>query len=300
MHLSFGGGGSRAIVYASFLHRMSETPSGQQVLRDITSISGVSAGAMVGSVFAMGIEPRVILKEMQHSVFEGSWSYYPRMLLTAMRLRANMYESTILSGRLHALCDGLILRMPLTVGVTPPTYDQACLTYSAGTTGLSVVPAVTASAAVPFVIAPVVLDGLGACMDGGADRFAFPMKELRVRVRSGHPVILMSSGPWPGFRQNVHNTRKELLFRQLTNLAEHSLEGLAKDLGPGFEYHDGVFRFKNVTFLAPKGAVYAANGGYSTSGNVRYAHDSDHVKRLSNEGRNIANEYLEKFGKICL
>jgi len=300
MHLSFGGGGARAIVYASFLQRLGETPSGQHALCDVTSVSGVSAGAMVGSAFAMGIKPSTILDSMTHSVFENSWTYYPRMLATAMQLRANMYNSTVLSDRLHGLCDGGTLKMPFTAGVTPVKYNQACVSYCTGTSASSVVPAVTASSAVPFVIAPVVLQGLGACMDGGADTCNLAMSEVRTRVKSGQNVMIVSSGPWPGFRQGKQGTRKELVFRQLSNLVAHSLEGLEKDLGPGFQYHDGVFRFKNVTFVAPTGAVYAANGGYDASANLRYQHSSDQVRRLKQEGRDIADNYTLKFGKIHL
>ena len=300
MHLSFGGGGARAIVYASFLQRLAEKPSGQHALRSVESVSGVSAGAMVGSAFAMGIKPSTILDSMTHSVFEGSWTYYPRMLATAMQLRANMYDSTVISDRLHTLCDGRTLKMPFTAAVTPAKYDQACLSYHAGTSASSVVPAVTASSAVPFVIAPVELAGWGACMDGGADRCNIAMSEVRARARTGQPVMLVSSGPWPGFRQEKPGTRKELLFRQLSNLVAHSFEDLEKDLGPDFKYHDGVFRFKNVTFVAPKGAVYAANGGYDVSANLRYQHNSDQVRRLKQEGQGIADEYMVKFGKIHL
>jgi predicted acylesterase/phospholipase RssA len=300
MHLSFGGGGARAIVYASFLQRLGEKPSGQHALRNVKSVSGVSAGAMVGSAFAMGIKPSAILDAMTHSVFEGSWSYYPRMAATAMRLRANMYDSTVLSDRLHAMCDGGTLLVPFTAGVTPHQYRQTCVSYHAGASASSVVPAVTASAAVPFVIAPVVLQGLGACMDGGAVRYVLPMDELRAQVRSGKPVMIVSSGPWPGFRGSTEGTRKELLFRLLTELNTHGMEDLEQDLGPGFNYHDGVFRFKNVTFVAPTGAVYAANGGYDASAKLRYRHNSDHVRRLKQEGRDIADEYMVKFGKIHL
>ena len=300
MHLTFGGGGSRAIVYASLLQRLSETKSGQQVLNSIQSVSGVSAGAMVASVFAMGVKPASILDACRHSVFEGSWSYYPRMLFTAMQLQDHMYDSALLSRRLHTLCDGRVVRMPLTVAVTPPDYDQKCLTYSIGSAGSSVVPAVTASSAVPFLFKPVHLQGLGDCIDGGADKFALPMAEVRAHVQKGHPVIIGSSGPWPGFRQSIGKTQKELLFRQLSRLTAHSLEGLASDLGPNFKFHDGVFRCKNVTFLAPKGAVYAANGGYSSSGKVRFGQNSKHVERLINEGRGIADEYVAKFGILRL
>ena len=224
MHLSFGGGGARAIVYASFLQRLAEKPSGQHVIRNVKSVSGVSAGAMVGSVFAMGIKPSAILDAMTHSVFEGSWSYYPRMAATALRLRANMYDSTVLSDRLHAMCDGATLKVPFTAGVTPQQYAQTCVSYPTGTSASSVVPAVTASSAVPFVIAPVVLHGLGPCMDGGAVRYVLPIDELRAQVQSGKPVMIVSSGPWPGFRERMPDTRKELLF-SLTHRAEHARNG---------------------------------------------------------------------------
>jgi predicted acylesterase/phospholipase RssA len=300
MHLSFGGGGARAIVYASFLQRLAEKHSGQHVIRNVESVSGVSAGAMVGSAFAMGIKPSAILDAMTHSVFEGSWSYYPRMAATALRLRANMYDSTVLSGPLHAMCDGGTLLVPFTAGVTPQQYGQACVSYDVGASASSVIPAVTASSAVPFVIAPVVLDGLGPCMDGGAVRYVLPMDELRKQVQSGKPVMIVSSGPWPGFRESTTGTRKELLFRMLTALNTHGMEGIEKDLGPDFEYHDGVFRFKNVTFVAPTGAVYAANGGYESSAHLLYRHNSAHVRRLTKEGRDIADEYMVKFGTIRL
>ena len=300
MHLSFGGGGARAIVYASFLQRLGEKPSGQHVIRNVKSVSGVSAGAMVGSAFAMGIPPSVILDEMTHSAIVGGWSYYPRMAATALRLRANMYDSTVLSDRLHAICDGRTLLVPFTAGVTPQQYDQTCVSYRAGASASSVIPAVTASAAVPFVIAPVELAGLGPCMDGGAVRYVLPIDELRAQVQSGKPVMIVSSGPWPGFRESMPDTRKELLFRLITELNTHGMEDLEKDLGPGFKYHDGVFRFKNVTFVAPTGAVYAANGGYDASAKLRYRPNSDHVRRLIAEGRGIADEYMFKFGKIHL
>ena len=163
---------------------------------------------------------------------------------------------------------------------------------------ISVLDAAVASASVPFIFAPRPVRALGLCMDGGCSGFNFPDATAMQAVRSGKSVMLFNSHPWPGFRQTLRTDRKELLLTQLSFLQDHALESLETVFDYDFEYQDGIFRYKNVTFVAPTGEQYRLSGGYDASAHIRYRRNSKLVHDMIQEGREIAQQYMLLFGKI--
>ena len=296
MHISIGGGGARYLTYAAFFTRLSE--KGERI--PATSYAGVSAGAMVGSCLAFGAAPRDILQCLNQDQLQ-TWTHYPRMVAVACRMMPNMYSSTVLSTPLEKFLSGKRLHVPFTAGVMDDSLAQQCVTYTRGSSVSDVIPAVAASAAVPFVISPVQVKGYGPCIDGGSTVCRHPKSSLLAHVASGKDVLILSSGPWPGFRQrrpSMIKNRKEILLRQFSALDEHGLEPVVRLLGEGFRYRDGIFRYKNVTFVAPTGDQYVRSGGYDTSAQLRYKRNSPMVRTLIREGIEMADMYMAKFCRI--
>jgi len=297
MHISLSGGGSRALVYAAFFDELASTPAGQHVLKEVDSFSGVSAGAIVSAPLAMGVSASSILDILNQSQLSG-WSYYPRMLAVALKLKRNMYSGDELMKPLMQLCGRRRLQVPFTAAVTTPQIRQECVSYTKMHSTKAVLDAAVASASVPFIFAPRPIGGLGLCMDGGLSGCNFPQETTMQAVRSGKPVMLFNSHPWPGFRQTLRKDRKELLLVQLSLLQEHALEPLEEHFGNDFAYQDGIFRHNNVTFIAPTGDQYRVSGGYAASGHIRFARNSKLALDMIQEGREIAQEYMLQFGKI--
>lgn len=296
MHISIGGGGSRAMTYAAFFTRLAEKGESIQA----TSYAGVSAGAMVGSCLAFGAAPRDILECLNQDTLQ-TWTHYPRMVAVACRLMPNMYSSTVISTPMEKLLSGKHLQVPFTAGVMDESLTQQCVTYTLGNRVSAVIPAVVASAAVPFVFSPVSVKGYGLCIDGGSTVCRHPKSSLLAHVASGKDVLILSSGPWPGFRQrrpSMMKNRKEILLRQFSALDEHGLEPVVRLLGDGFRYRDGIFRYKNVTFVAPTGDQYVRSGGYDASAHIRFKRNSPMVHKLIREGNELADMYMAKFCRI--
>jgi len=90
-------------------------------------------------------------------------------------------------------------------------------------------------------------------------------------------------------------TRNERIFGNAFDVFnEHGMEWIPRELGPGFRYHDGIFRYGKVTFIAPTGAQYAASGGTKGAGNIFYSTNSAFTRRLRVEGTEIADSYIKK------
>ena len=293
MHLSLSGGGARGLMYAAFFERLNETPLGRKVLEDIGSISGVSAGALVATPLAMRVDPAEIAAEMESGGLY-SWMHWPRALLTALGVWSSMYDGESMYSRLEAMTKGRHLKMPISLGVTTSGMKQKSLLYTPSNSVPSVLNCAVASAAVPVLFSQRNVAPLGMACDGGAVKCTFPVDAILTAIRAGNEVTLFNAAPWPGFRE-VIGTRNERIFGNAFDVFnEHGMEWLPRELGPGFRYHDGIFRYGKVTFVAPTGAQYAASGGTKGAGNVFYTANSDFTMRLRAEGMEIADSFIRK------
>jgi predicted acylesterase/phospholipase RssA len=289
MHLSMSGGGTRALVYAAFFDRLDESKAGRAVLLSTTSISGVSAGALVGTPLAMRVPPAKIVEEMESGGL-SDWLHIPRALAMMAGFTDYMYTGDKVYERMEHLCSGHELHIPITIGVTTSNMEQKCLKY---TSRAGIINCTTASASVPGLFAPRKVRPVGLACDGGAVRSTFAVDAVLTALEAGDRVTLINSSPWPGFEQSIGTQNQRILIHALFAVRTHGMEWIQKEMGPGFRYQDGTFQYGRVTFVAPTGKQFAESGGAKTAGNMFFKGHSDHTRRLKAEGREIADRYVD-------
>ena len=293
MHVSLSGGGARALVFASFFERMHETEEGRRMLESIQSISGVSAGALVGAPLAMGVHPTTIRTAMEQGGLRD-WMYYPRLAATALGWRDYMYDGSKVYNRMFDICKSRSLRIPLSMSVTDMLMRQKSLRYDGNASTHNIVNCAVASAAVPGVFPSRYVNPVGMVYDGGVSGCNFAAESIRTALHQNQKILLFNAAPWPGFRQLIGGSKQRILSTAIDQINTHGIEWLAKSLGPGFRYADGIFQHGNITFVAPTGIQYAASGGAKGAGNIFYSRYSPLTKRFKAEGIEIANEYMRQ------
>lgn len=280
-------------MYASFF----DTEPGKKLLREATSFSGVSAGAIVATPLALGVQPRAVVKELERGGV-GDWLKYPRALATYFKLRKSMYSGDELLNRLNTICHGCKLRKPVSLGVTTATpMKQKTVTYTNEAADLNCMLNTTvASASIPGVFAnrTVTVDGKQQeCFDGGAADCTFAIEPIREAIQKRERIVLLNSAPWPGYRQPMQNEEFGALIagHAFDVFNTHGLEWLPRELGDSFKYQDGVFTYDNVTLVAPTGEQYTQSGGNASSANLFYSGHSPFTERLVAAGKQMAEAY---------
>jgi len=294
MHISLSGGGSRGLVHAAFFEHLQTSAEGKALMKKATSFSGVSAGALVATPLAMGVDPKKITRTFEEGGLT-SWMHWPRVAMAMLGLRKSVYDGQVLYERLQGMCSAERLRYPLSLGVTTVSdMKQVSLRYTEQCSRDSLFNCAVASAAVPFLFSAREAGDSGLACDGGAIRCTFPVDAIVSAIRAGDEVTLVNAAPWPGFRE-VIGTRNERIFANAFDVFnEHGMEWLPRELGADtFAYKDGIFKHGNVTFIAPTGAQYAASGGTQAAGDLRYKGHSAFTRRLRQEGIEIANQYVQ-------
>jgi len=159
--ITLSGGGARGIAHIGVLKALEE------IGVEISLISGTSAGAIVGSLYAHGYKPEEILSIIQKvSVFKSvkpAWTWVGLLSLEGLKdvflkyIPENNFES---------------LKIPLTVAATDIKKGEVVY-FSKG----ELIPCVMASSCVPAVFAPISFDGK-LLVDGGVlDNL--PVKPIR-------------------------------------------------------------------------------------------------------------------------
>ena len=292
MHVSLSGGGSRALVFAAFFDTLSKSPDGRKFLAQITSYSGVSAGALIVTPLCCGVPTHTILKETKQSGLSKTF-YYFRLIGTLIGVKESLYRTDHLYQHMCKICQGKTLQKPVSLAVTNLNMQQKCVQFSKKSTYNTVANCAAASAAVPGLFEKRYVTPIGKCFDGGAVRCTFAVDTLLHHIRSGKPVLMFNSAPWPGFRVDVGGFREKLVAHTFDNLNTHGLEWLPKELGPGFRYQDGIFKFKNVTFVAPTSKQYQDSHGTASAGNIFFSENCNFTQRLTREGELIAESFLK-------
>ncbi|MBZ0292253.1 MAG: patatin-like phospholipase family protein [Anaerolineae bacterium] len=147
--LVLGGGGSRGIAHAGVL----EVLVREQIPIDL--IVGTSMGAIVGSLFALGLSPKQIIAEMSN--WRGNSIF--TVNLFSSRARQRMIDDQLsahLGGKTFA-----DLKIPMIVMAVDMLTGREVALQSG-----PLLPAVLASSAVPGVFPPVEMDGMQLA-DGG-------------------------------------------------------------------------------------------------------------------------------------
>lgn len=293
MHVSLSGGGARGLVYAAFFERVQQRLEGKNILDQVKSFSGVSAGALVATPLAMGVPAGQIFKETQNSGVSSRF-WFARAIATLWGWRKGLYSTDHMYNHLCTLCTNRKLKRPISIAVTDNTMSQKCLLYKIGTHANVVSNCAAASAAVPAVFAPRHVSPLGLVIDGGAVKSTFPVDAVTTAIRSGENVMLFYSGPWPAYRIEYGSMKKRYLTKVMDKFNEHGLEWIQAEMGTGFKFKDGIFKYRNVTFVAPTGAQYRQSNGTEGSSNIFYKPDSKFTKLLRSEGYQIADDYILK------
>ena len=147
--LALSGGGARGIVHIGVLSVLDEyglTPS---------RIAGTSVGAIVGALYAAGVAPAKMLELVGDKGFLDMFRVRP----TRSKLFEMKFPKNVLNDFLPERFEDL--RIPLVVCVTSLT-SQRAIYLDTG----DVKTAVLASACVPVLFAPVIVNG-ETCVDGG-------------------------------------------------------------------------------------------------------------------------------------
>ena len=148
--ITLSGGGARGIAHIGVLKALEEMGV------EISVISGTSAGAIVGSLYAYGYKPEEILSIIQKvSVFKSvrpAWTWTGLLSLEGLK---DVFLKYIPENNFEAL------KIPLTVAATDIKKGEIVY-FSEG----ELIPFVMASCCVPAVFAPVSLDGK-LLVDGG-------------------------------------------------------------------------------------------------------------------------------------
>lgn len=159
--ITLSGGGIRGIAHAGVLQALEE--NGLQP----TCISGASAGAMVGALYASGVKPFEILEILNHTSFFGfhnfNWrkpgffnlSFLESLLKKHMKIKR--FED--LPIEFHTVATNLI--------------TANTRVFSEG----EIIPAVIASSSFPLVFSPIEIDGV-LYSDGGITN-NFPVNVIR-------------------------------------------------------------------------------------------------------------------------
>ena len=319
LHVSMASGGAYLLLYSGFWEKIDAVASGKQFRAEVHSLSGSSAGAVIGSAVAMGVPGRAIKRSvLSHSL--SNRFYYLRALAVYLGLKKSMYDSQPFYRTLVGLCSNRTQRLvPITIAVTDRQFQQHSVSFDAGDTGM--LNAAVASASIPYVFAPRMVAKLGMCVDGSLNKFAFPREEVvrRLQTQSGR-LVLLNCVPWPGFRGDDHVQRKQsMLTRLLTSydqdLYRHGMESIIDNVvSPRVAYQDGIFDFYvdnrqgvprrssqgnlHVIMVAPTHSQYVYCGGAASKAKLSFKKTDKFVPRIQDVGSQMATEFLTRFGNI--
>lgn len=185
------GGGARGFAHAGVLKALNEAG----IFPDI--IAGTSAGAIVGAFYCDGYTPDEIMKIMR----SRSWLDYMRPYVSKTGLLSISGIQKILRDNLRAKTfDELKIKL----FVTATDYNNGKAVYFEKG---ELVKTVIASASIPVIFKPVIIDGL-TFFDGGV------LDNLPIQPLEGKCRIIIGS--------YVNPTGPEKKFKSLINIAERT------------------------------------------------------------------------------
>ena len=316
--MSMSSGGAYLGMHAGFWRQLERTQGGRRFRYSVTSYSGSSAGALVAAPLSRGVPAEYVIKDV-HSGGLGGHQIL-RALAVFFRLRNSMYNGPFYQQRWERLCakKPTYPRVPVHIAVTNKHLQQRCLTLGTFATDRRVVTAAVASASIPYVMPAVQVVPEGACVDGSVSRASFPEQTVVNVLHKGQgTLLLLSCVPWPGFR---HNNVKRSFMKRLKNLYfdslyDHGMETLTRDIQQ-FKYQDGIFDIRvdnssgtpqlsetgnlHVIFVAPTAAQYNKCGGNSSIAKLNYKASSNFIVNMSEQGKQMANEFIVRYCSLAL
>jgi len=327
--VAMASGGAYAAVHAGFWEAVDNTRSGQQFRNSVTSMSGSSAGALVGMLIAEGVPGRLIAQDLRNGGIQG---YFPRLRAAAAYFHLPGFRKSAFSAkpyiqRVTKLANARVhARMPMTVAVTDTTLVQRCVPLDMGAFRLpSRVTAAVASASIPLMLPPQRIGLLGMCADGSVNRCSFAEDTLRNKLlTSKGNLVVLNCLPYPGNRGQLPRppasrlTVGSIAGNYGEQLYAHSMERLFRDtISPPVQFKDGMFEMfinntcgrcaqvaagepydLHVVFVAPTKEQYLACGGMRAITDLHYGRGYKPVAHMVEVGKLMGHRYIQQYGEL--
>lgn len=328
-HVAMASGGAYAALHAGFWEAVDSTLSGQRFRNSVTSISGSSAGALVGMLVAEGVPGRLIAQDLRNGGIQGR---FPRLRAAAAYFhlpgfRRSAFSAKPYISRVTKLANARVhARLPMTVAVTDTTLVQRCVPLDMGAFRLpSRVTAAVASASIPLMLPPQRIGTLGMCADGSVNRCSFAEDTLRNKLlTSKGNLLILNCLPYPENRGQLPRplTGGLTVARIAGNYGEqlyaHSMERLFRDtIFPPVQFKDGMFELfinntcgrcaqvgadepydLHVVFVAPTTKQYLACGGMHSITDLHYGKGHAPVAHMVEVGKLMGHQYVQRYGEL--
>lgn len=323
VHVSLASGGAYVGIYAGFWDQIEAVPAGRRFQDTITSLSGSSAGALVGTTQALGVPAHTVVSDTLSGGFKGRFPYV-RMALVALGLKKSMYSGTAYVKRMQRLCAGHhMIQIPMSIALTTENLEQVSKQYTRWDSVNSLLNGAVASASIPYVLEARPVAPLGLCVDGSVDRASYPHTTVTDQVRtSSGSLVLVNCMPWPGYRHDERHSKarrvgvSRLAVRYADDLYRHQMEPVTDTFDPAFKFKDGIFDVQldntgdtirydangnlKVIFVAPTREQFLQCGGLRTAGMLSWRRNNQHIREMVHVGRQIAQAFLHEYGTILL
>jgi len=312
VHVSMASGGAYVGIHAGFWSQLESMPAGRRFRRGVSSYSGSSAGALVGSQLALGVTGSAISDDVLCGGLGKN--KYLRGFAVYLGLKKEMYSGPVYYNRMMRLSlHTAYRRVPIQIAVTDAMFEQKCVPYGTRAETSAIVNAAVASASIPWVLPSRPVEPHGLCVDGSLTRSSFPDDAVvdTIRTKSG-TLVLLNCIPWPGFRKS---TQPRGFMSRLVNsygnaLYCHGMEVIREELS-GIKFRDGIFDLRidnqsgspvvsdtgnlRVIMVAPTEAQYDLCGGNDSIALLDYTRTSAMQRRMTSQGRLMANEFAVRY-----
>ncbi len=236
--IALSGGGARGFAHVGVLKALNE----EGIFPDV--VSGTSAGAIVGALYSDGYKP----DEMMTILSSRHWFSYIRPSVSKTGLLSISGIEKILEENLRAKT---FEELKIKLFVTATDFNNGQTVYfSQG----EVLTKVIASASIPVIFKPVIIDGI-TYVDGGVlDNL--PVYPLENKCR----VIIGSYVNPTGYEKNFNNLIKMAERTLLVNLSREVLNKVSK-----FDLFIAPPELKNYPVLDPEKSEEAFKIGYEST-----------------------------------
>jgi NTE family protein len=236
--LVLSGGGARGFAHLGVLQALIEAG----IFPDI--ISGTSAGALVGSLYCDGHSPKEIMKVMKaDSRLRYMRPTVPRDGLLQISGIINILESHLSARTFEEL------RMPLIVTATDLNNGKAVY-FSSG----ELLPRIIASASIPVLFKPVIIDNIQYVDGGVLDNFPLRPLENKCRLKIGSFVNPV------GHEATTGGLIKIAVRTFMLSMSKEVLEK-----SKNFDLFIAPAELKNYSILDPEKAEDVYNLGYTAT-----------------------------------
>ena len=236
--VALSGGGARGVAHAGALEAIEEAGL------HVDAIAGVSAGSVIGVLYAGGVRPRDMLQVFKDMSFNKMVEFrlgggglfkidrFKRLILKAIAPARNIED----------------LPLPLYIGATDLDRGESVY-FSSGSIGERMM----ASCSIPIVFKPVRIDGVDY-VDGGVLR-NLPARALRDRTER---LIGVNVSPMMPYRSHS-NSMLDVALRTYNLMARHNVIEDQQICDLSVETRDlgayGVFNLKDIDKVYTSGYV---------------------------------------------